>query len=272
MIRILHKSSIKKHILPHLSKPKRGGTKHPHWEIVNAIIYKLKTGIQWYLLPVNSLIYKAKIKWGAIYHQFRKWTLDGSWERVFNGFLCSNKRFLDLSVAQLDGTQTTAKRGGQEVDYQGRKKAKTSNTLWLTDKQGLAVGFTPPIAGNHHDVYEAQKRIDSLVEQLKKSTIAVDGLFVNADAAFDSQTFRQACLKHQIHLNTPVNVRNIHDFQYNHNYFDELMYESRFVIERNNAWQDAYRTLLVRQDTSIKSWTAWHYIVTIIQWCRILKL
>jgi transposase len=272
MIRILCKFTIKNNIIPYLSRPKRGGSKHNTWEIVNAIIYKLKTGVQWHLLPVKSLIYKAKVKWGAIYHHFRKWTLDGSWERAFSGILALNKQYIDLSIGQLDGTHTTAKRGGECVEYQGRKKAKTTNTLWLTDQQGLAVGFTPPIAGNHHDVYDAEKRIDALVEQLKKSSIRVDGLFINSDAAFDCKSFREACEKHKIQLNTPINRRKSSEFVDNDTYFDELMYESRFVVERNNAWQDSYRTLLIRQDTSNQSWTAWHYLVAIIQWCKFLKL
>jgi transposase len=272
MIRILDKSTIKKHILPHLSRPKRGGSKHNEWEIVNAIIYKLKTGVQWSLLPVKSLIYKAKVRWGSIYHHFRKWALDGTWELAFNKILKLNKSQIDLSVGQLDGTHTIAKRGGVDVEYQGRKKAKTSNTLWLTDRQGLAVAFSPPISGNHHDVYDATKRVDALVEQLKKSDISVNGLFVNADAAFDCRIFRNACEKHQINLNVPINSRNTHNFTDNYTYFDDLMYKERFVIERNNAWQDSYRTLLIRQDTSILSWTAWHYIVSIIQWCKKLKL
>ena len=56
MIRIESKVNIGKYIIPYLSVPKRGGTKLKLWEIVNAILYKLKTGVHWHLLPIKSLI------------------------------------------------------------------------------------------------------------------------------------------------------------------------------------------------------------------------
>lgn len=127
MIRILDKVTITKHFLPYLSKAKRGYVSRvPLWEVVNAIIYKLKTGVQWSLLPCKSLIASNKVKYGAIYHHFRKWGKDGSWEKAWFNFLSSYKHYLDLSLAFIDGTHTRAKKGGEEVSYQGRKKSKTA--------------------------------------------------------------------------------------------------------------------------------------------------
>lgn len=113
MIRILNKGSIVKYILPYLSSPKRGGTNTNLWEIVNAILYKFKTGVQWHLLPVKSLIYRSKIKHGAVYHHFRKWAKDGSWQVVRHAICEAYKHFLDLSIGQFDGTHSAAKRGGE---------------------------------------------------------------------------------------------------------------------------------------------------------------
>ena len=125
MIRIIRKSSILQYILPHLSSPKRGGSNVPTWEIVNAIFYKFKTGVQWHLLPVKSLIYKGSVKYGAIYHHFRKWVKDGSWQRVQQQIISQYKHLLNLNVALFDGSHSLAKRGGEQVAYQGRKKGKT---------------------------------------------------------------------------------------------------------------------------------------------------
>jgi hypothetical protein len=44
---------------------------------------------------------------------------------------------LDMSSVQLDGSHTPAKRGGEAVAYQHRKKSKTTNALFLTDKKGF---------------------------------------------------------------------------------------------------------------------------------------
>jgi transposase len=56
MYKVLDKDTINKEIVPHLPVPKRGlRTKSDIAEIVNCILYKLKTGCQWYMLPVDSL-------------------------------------------------------------------------------------------------------------------------------------------------------------------------------------------------------------------------
>lgn len=273
MIRILSKDSIKRYIVPYLSIGKRGGSRHSVYAIVNAILYKLKTGVHWHLLPVKSLIYRAKIKWGSIFYHFRKWVKDGSWQAAMSGLISSHRHILDLSVGQLDGSHTAAKRGGQQVGYQGWKKQNTTNTLWLTDRKGLVVGFSQPLAGNHNDAFEIESKMDSIVKQLQKSTIRVDGLFVNADAGFDTEDFRKVCLKHHIIANVPENQRNTISPKESKVIFDDEMYQCRYVIERTNAWCDSYRTMLIRQDTTSDSWMAWHCLFVIIQWVKnLIKL
>lgn len=272
MIRILDKSTLNAFIVKYLSKAKRGYVcKVPLWQIVNAILYKFKTGVHWSLLPVKSLITNSCLKYGAIFHHFRKWTLDGSWARAWEMLLKQYRHLLDLSLAFFDGSHTTAKRGGQKVSYQGRKKSKTTNTLWLTDRRGMVVGFIPPLSGRHNDLYAIKQHLTAMIVQLKKSNISVDGLFVNADAAFDCQEFRNACDRVGIILNSPRNPRRARLLIDDDTYFDERMYKERFVVERSNAWMDFNRSFLIRFDTSIQSWIAWHYIFSITQWVKLIS-
>ncbi len=44
--------------------------------IVNAIFYQLKNGCQWRDLPDDFP------DWQTVYSQFRRWQLDGTWEKV----------------------------------------------------------------------------------------------------------------------------------------------------------------------------------------------
>jgi len=44
--------------------------------IVNAILYQLKNGCQWRDLPTDFP------HWQTVYSQFRRWQLDGTWEKV----------------------------------------------------------------------------------------------------------------------------------------------------------------------------------------------
>ncbi|MDF9799715.1 transposase [Catalinimonas alkaloidigena] len=196
---------------------------------------------------------------------------DGSWQRTWIPLLKDHKHLLDLSLAVLDGTHTPVKRGGSHVGYQGWKKTRTTNTIWMTDRAGKVVGFLPPVSGNHHDLYELETRLEDQIADLKKSDIDVDGLFLNADAGFDSNSFRLTCFRHGIQLNAPLNTRNINNLADCDYYFDELMYKERYVIERTNGWMDAWRRFLNRFDKTLVSWRAWHHIYALCSWCLYLQ-
>ena len=56
MYSVLDKDIIKREIVPYLPLAKRGfQATVPLEEIVNAVLYKLKTGVQWHQLPLKSL-------------------------------------------------------------------------------------------------------------------------------------------------------------------------------------------------------------------------
>ena len=251
---------INHHLVQHLSQARRGYVCRVELsEVVRAIYYKLKTGVQWDHLPVKSLITSNKYSWNAVYHHYRKWVKDGSWRKVWLTILAGNKGKLDLSTSQLDGSHSLAKRGGEAVAYQGRKKAKTTNILLLTDRNGLVVACSKPVAGNHNDLFEIKEQLKEMLDQLAQAQIPIEGLFINADSGFDSTKLRQVLDQHGVILNSPPNKRNgtILDSDI---LLDEDMYKERFVVERTNAWNDSFRTLLIRQDTTLSSWWAWHFI------------
>ena len=68
-----------------------------------------------------------------------------------------------MSSVQLDGTHTPAKRGGEAVAYQGRKKCKTSNMLILSDSKGIPIACSDPVAGNHNDAFNLTQNFDGMV-------------------------------------------------------------------------------------------------------------
>lgn len=260
MIRMFTQDMIHTHIAQYLSQGSRGPTPRvPRWELVNAILWKLKTGCHWEYLPVKSLISSGDITYGAVFHHFRKWVKDGSWMRAWEKLTSAYKHLLDLSTAQFDGTHSLAKRGGSAVGYQRRKRGKTTNILLLTDRNGIVVAAGIPVAGNHHDVFEIERQMAHIFEQLRRMEIPTEGLFLNADAGFDCQKLRQICENEGIILNVAQN-RRAAKHSHNEYLFDELMYEERFAVERTNAWMDSFRTVAVRQDTTVESWNSWHYI------------
>lgn len=262
MYKVLDKDIIESEILPHLSTAKRGfETKSCLIEVINSILYKLKTGIQWHMLPVESLFSDVVLSYKTVYWHFRKWCKNGEWESAWLHILKDYKSNLDLSTSSIDGSHTRALRGGEEVEFQTRKMSKTTNALYLTDNQGIPIAMSSPVSGNHHDLYQIDNHLDELFQTLNKANISTNGLFVNADAGFDSKEFRRKCFEYGIITNTAVNPRNGTNDEII--IFDEILYEQRYTIERTNAWMDSYRTLLNRFETTVSSWKAFCYIAFI---------
>lgn len=253
MYQVLDKDTIRIKILPYLSVAKRGfQTISCLIEVVNSILYKLKTGCQWKILPVKSLFSEVVLSYKTVFGHFRKWCKNGEWESCWTEILEKYKSFLDLSSADLDGSHATALRGGDQVAYQERKKRKTTNSLYLSDRQGLPLALSNPIAGKHNDLYEIEKSSEELFSTLEDAKIGTDGLFVNADSGFDSKDFRSICKKRGIIPNVAFNCRN----GKNKDEFllDELLYKQRYIIERTNAWMDSFRSLLNRFDVTVSNW------------------
>ena len=251
------KTNNKKEICPHLKFGNHlNNSKVKNYQVVQAILYRLKTGCQWRELPMKEF-FRLSYRWQSVYYHFQKWSKDGSWETMWQHLLDKHKAVLDLSSAQLDGTHTPTKRGGEAVDYQGRKKCKTSNMLIITDSRGVPVVCSEAISGNHNDAYGLKENVEKMIHSLEASNIAVDGLFLNADSGFDSKEFREYCVGKDIVGNIAINPRNGNNEDY---LFDDLLYKCRFVIERTNAWLDAFKALLVRFETNKNHWKALHLL------------
>lgn len=263
MYKVLDKDMIEMEIVPYLPRTKRGfKPKAPLYEIVNAILYKLKTGIQWEYLPVESLFGNQVLHYKTIFGHYRKWCELDVWKSCWIELLKANRSKLDLSSGDLDGSHTTALRGGQEVGYQGRKKRKTTNALYLTDRQGLPIAMSEPVSGNHNDLFDIEVQFEEVLGTLEDAEISVDGLFINADAGFDSQKLRDRCQVKGIIANICPNKRNANGDT--DHYFDEKLYEERYAIEPTNAWIDSFRSLLNRFDTTLTSWKGFNFLAFIV--------
>lgn len=265
MYRVLDKDIIEMEIVPHIPLPKRGfAPTVPLCEIVNAILYKMKSGVQWELLPVTALFPKKVLSWQSVYHHYRKWCLEGTFLDCWTAILKRHRDRLDLSSVDLDGSHTPCKRGGEAVQYQGR-------TLYLTDRQGLPLAMSEPVAGNRNDLYEIEVQFEVVTATLDQADIGTDGLFLNADAGFDSKDFRAACSAKEINANICFNKRN-GSADDRDEYFDQDLYDERYAVERTNAWMDSFRSLLNRFDTTIESWKGFNYLSFIVLALRKFKM
>lgn len=122
---------------------------------------------------------------------------------------------------------------------------------------GYPLVMTSPVAGNHHDLYDIENKLEELFGGLGKADISIDGLFINADGGFDAEIFRNTCFRHGIIANVDFNPKN--GVEHDDYLLDDLLYKERYSIERTNAWMDSFRTLLNRFDFTTTSWKSFNY-------------
>jgi transposase len=261
----LSESDFQQFINPYLSKAKRGYvSKIPLYKIFNYILYFLYTGCQWKMLPIEKQLdspEKLEISWQAVYHHFRKWSRDGSLMKVFEYSVEFIKESLNLSELNFDGTHIIAKKGGQSVKYQGRKSAKTSNILPLTEKGGYILATTELVAGNHHDCYQLKDNLQTLFKSLKRRQLEITGAYFNADAGFDTKDARKVCFNHGLIPNIDENTRNRKKAKRGRKrFFDPDVYKNRFSIERTFAWVDKFKRLLIRFEKFDEHFMGLHFI------------
>ncbi|MCR9228539.1 MAG: transposase [Flavobacteriaceae bacterium] len=88
MYKVLDKDTIEMEIVPHIPLPKRGfAPTAPLYEIINAILYKLKTGVQWEYLPTSLLFSQKVLSWQSVYYHYRKWCRSGTFLDCWIGTL-----------------------------------------------------------------------------------------------------------------------------------------------------------------------------------------
>jgi putative transposase len=126
-----------KHLPAHATEPNFPEPKYPVREILNAILYKARTGCQWRNLPHDFP------PWDSVYYHYAKWRRRGCLERARDALREATRqqagRHPVPSVAIVDAQSVKGTAMTEDSGYDGGKKVKGRKRHLMVDVLGLVL-------------------------------------------------------------------------------------------------------------------------------------
>lgn len=239
-------------VLPHLSRGNRGPeTKIPLYKLFSYILIVLYTGTQWHMLPIDKdQNGDPEIHYTRVFRKFDQWANDGSLDKIFEYSVLKldQNNLLDLSVLHGDGSSYAAKKGGDNLGYNGHKHFKGEKVVAIVDRHVNIISPFTTAPGNKHEsplFSNAFHHLKKLANNLKSS---IKGCIMSLDSAYDSFINRKMIFNAGMTPNIKENPRNRKNTKRGRKrIFDASIYAERFrTVERAFAWEDKFKRLLLR--------------------------
>ncbi len=237
--------AILKPLLPRIAK--RGRPPTDRRQVINALLYVLKGGITWRMLPAGFP------PWKTVHSLFRKWIRDGVWEKL-NKCLRSlvrkqHGKRARPTAAVLDSQSVKSAGLAETVGYDAGKKIKGRKRHLLVDTLGLVLSVLVTAA--------------SVPERLGAQTLLQEALGPFAwlkrlwvDGGYSGPEFAQWVRDLRPKLEVEV-VKRSDDIQ------GFTVLPHRWVVERTFGWLMHHRRLVRDYERTATSSEAWIFLVMI---------
>jgi putative transposase len=233
---------------PLIPKPsKTGRPPTDRRKIIDAILYIVKGGVQWRLLPNDFPC------WKTVYHVFRKWTLDHTWEAL-NARLRARVREQEgkrcrPTAASLDSQSVKSDPHGGNVGYDAAKRIKGRKRHILVDALGLLLGIVVTPANT-------PERAGAQPLLMRTLTVFTWLRLLWVDGGYDGPAFADWVRALRAKLEVQVVKRSATTTGFK-------VLPRRWVVERTFAWLMRHRRLVRDYETTESSAEAWAYIAMI---------
>lgn len=225
-----------------LPKPKkRGRPPTDRRRVLNAILYVLKGGIAWRLLPANFP------PWKTVYHVFRAWTRDHTWAALNDALrTCVRRkegRQAQPSAAVLDSQSVKSDGHGGEVGYDAGKQIKGRKRHLLVDTLGLILGVAVTAAN-----CPERKGAQAVLSRVADWFTRLRRLWV--DGGYTGDAFAHWVKEHWPKIEVEVVQRSddVRGF---------VVLPRRWVVERTFGWLMRHRRLVRDYERTESSAEAW---------------
>jgi transposase len=226
---------------------KRGRPRTALREVLNAILYLVKTGAQWRLLPKN---FPA---WQTVYHPFRQWSRNGLPARLNHRLRAKVRqaagKHSQPTAASLDSQTVRASAHGGAVGYDAAKKTKGRKRFLLVETLGLLLGVTVEPADCPERKGARTLLATVLADYPELLKLWVDGGFNGPEFAAWVQTQHPKLV-----VEVVKRLADVPGF---------TLLPKRWVVERTFGWRMHCRRLVRDHEQTTASATAWIYLALI---------
>jgi DNA-binding CsgD family transcriptional regulator len=186
----------------------------------------------------------------SIWRVFRRWEADGCFDAIFEGTVLTlhQANLLDVSIIHGDGTTTAAKKGGDNIGFNGHKKVKGDKVVAFCDRNCNVIAPFISAPGNRNESPLLREALPVVTRIAGAIGLDLRGTIVSLDGVYDCRRNRKAIFNRGMVPNINPNPRGRQSTKRGRKpFFDEAIFKERFnTIERVFGWEDKFRRLLLR--------------------------